>query len=149
MSTQSMIVKEDNGSFHCIYCHFDGYPDCVGEILHNHYQDDDKINELINLGDLSCLGAEIGEKHPFDSHSNPFGTTQYACWCLAYGRDRGEEGTSHRTYNSIKDVISYIGCSEYIYLWKNNEWYVTNLTNSYSDLVFVKLSRVLDGKVKC
>lgn len=92
MSTQSMIVKEDNGLFRCIYCNFDGYPDGVGKTLYEHYQDDAKINELIGLGNISVLGKEIGEKHPFDKHSSSF--ENYENWCLAYGRDRGEENTS-------------------------------------------------------
>ena len=86
MSTRSYIAKElEDGSVRYIYCHFDGYVEHNGRILVDHYSDSDKVNQLLDLGDLSYLSEEIGEKQDFNQPTS-------RTWCLAYGRDRGEHG---------------------------------------------------------
>lgn len=63
MSTRSRIaIEEDDGSIRSIYCHFDGYPEGVGAILKKHYTDPQKIEELLELGDLSILGTFYDQK---------------------------------------------------------------------------------------
>ncbi len=84
MSTRSRIaVKQEDGSYTSIYCHFDGYPTGVGKILTTFYTDPAKVEQLIELGSLSSIGPEIGAQHPFDDDSGIYST-----WCRAYGRDR-------------------------------------------------------------
>jgi hypothetical protein len=86
MATRSYIgVRNLDASVDYIYCHFDGYPSHNGNILTQHYQDMDKVNALMKLGDLSSLGQEIGEQQNFDT------PRLSRSWCLAYGRDRGEK----------------------------------------------------------
>lgn len=58
MSTRSYIGKWDGDSIKAIYCHFDGYPNGVGRMLKEHYNSDDKIDELISLGGISSLGEK-------------------------------------------------------------------------------------------
>lgn len=63
MSTRSRIaIEEDDGSIRSIYCHFDGYPEGVGAILKKHYTDPQKIEKLLELGDLSALGTFYDQK---------------------------------------------------------------------------------------
>lgn len=67
MSTRSNIGRKNlDGSYDVIYCHSDGYPSYNGRILYEHYQNKEKIDQLIALGALSSLNEEIGERHPFD-----------------------------------------------------------------------------------
>jgi hypothetical protein len=74
-----------------IYLHWDGYPEGAGTLLLDHWTDAAKVDELISVGDLSALGAEIGEAHDFDAHrGNDV--------CLFYGRDRGEDGVGSVTH---------------------------------------------------
>ena len=88
MSTNCLIAREkDNGGYECIYTHWDGYPEWVGQVLHDHYLgNEDKIDRLFSLGDLSSLGYEVeppeGELHSFEEPLE--GVT------VAYCRDRGE-----------------------------------------------------------
>ena len=114
MATRSHIGKQlPNGNIKFIYCHFDGYPEHNGEILKEHYTDEAKIDQLLELGDLSTLGPEIGEKQDFNgckSHDKN--------WCLAYGRDRGEEDTKARE-GSTDDFLGQI----YNYLFKDGKWH--------------------------
>ena len=64
MSTRSRIgILNDDGTVDSIYCHFDGYISNNGKILQEHYTDPAKMAELIALGDISSLAAEIGVQH--------------------------------------------------------------------------------------
>jgi hypothetical protein len=56
MSTRSRIaIENQNGSVTSIYCHFDGYISGVGKLLKNATQSIRKVEELIELGDISAL----------------------------------------------------------------------------------------------
>ena len=113
MATRSHIGKQlENGQIKYIYCHWDGYPKHNGAILKEHYTTEAKVDELLALGDLSSLGEEIGEKQDFDNIS-----THKDGWCLAYGRDRGEENIEAR----IGDTDDFLD-QEYNYLFVNGEW---------------------------
>jgi hypothetical protein len=121
MATRSTIAVWAEEGIHSIYCHWDGYPEGVGLVLKENYTDIEKINELIELGDLSSLGPEIGERHLFDSDPGD--------WCKAYGRDRGEtlfvEAKFHDGLHEWIDYHKDSVCS-YGYLWNGNEWVIFN-----------------------
>jgi hypothetical protein len=120
MSTRSYIgVRNTDGTIDYIYCHFDGYPEHNGEILTKHYTSNNKINELLKLGDLSVLGEFIGEQQNFNSRIRGY--------CLAYGRDRGETNTEMETgkFNElINDSIV-----DYVYVWDGDYWECYNTGN--------------------
>ena len=118
MATRSTIaVRLEDGSVRSVYCHFDGYPDGVGAILRDHYTDPAKIERLLDIGDLSVLDVEIGEK--VDFNGRPEGQ------CLFYGRDRGETGINARTHADENEWLGYRkgNACEYGYLW-NGAWWV-------------------------
>ena len=118
MATRSHIGKQlPDGSIRYIYCHWDGYPDCNGKILKNHYTDEAKVDALLELGSLSILGEEIGEQQNFDDQS-----THNGKWCLAYGRDRGENYVEAKTAKSLSDML----WQSYHYVWEQGEWYCYN-----------------------
>ena len=128
-----------------IYCHFDGYPEGVGQTLLDHWTTLAKVNRLIKLGDLSSLGSEIGKKHDFDTHLPDYWGTrdQYEHlpedeqtafrlkleaesasgkgWCLAYRRDRGEKDCGSRTH-LIDDWPDYGQEAEYLFDPETCEW---------------------------
>jgi hypothetical protein len=131
MGTRSNIgiIHEDN-TVTMIYCHWDGYPSNNGRILLDHYMDLEKIQQLMDLGSLSSLKEEIGEKHDFESrdHEN---------WCMAYGRDRGETDVSAIEYSSKEEALQNM--EEYLYLWdKNkkskNKWIMSNHQKDFVSL---------------
>ena len=66
MSTRSTIALEfADGTVEQVYCHFDGYLSGVGEQLRNYYSDPFALRDLIDGGDMSCIGSpytERGEK---------------------------------------------------------------------------------------
>lgn len=113
MATRSNIGKKlPDGSIRYIYCHFDGYESGVGATLKKHYLDEKKVDALLDLGSLSVLGAEIGEKQDFNNRNKK------EDWCLAYGRDRGDKDVEAVITTNMQDfMFQGIG-----YLYENGLW---------------------------
>lgn len=133
MSTRSFIGKVEKAGIRAIYCHNDGHVEHNGKILWAHYQDVNKVDELLNLGDLSALKAEIGEQHGFDSLGR-------ADVCTFYKRDRGEAGTDAVLFESLDSFVQAARGSgvAYIYLHDTRRWLV-----SAGDECFVTLGKEL------
>jgi hypothetical protein len=119
MATRSRIaIEHQDGTVTSIYCHFDGYLSHNGEILQNHFQDREKVEQLIALGDISSLTPNLNPtgKHTFDNPEPEI--------TVAYHRDRGE----HLNQNHHKDVEEFFvdNMQEYGYLFtKDNKWLVS------------------------
>ena len=118
MATRSMIGKlNDNGTVTAIYCHWDGYLEHNGSILAENYTNPNRVDQLMELGDLSVLGQYIGEKHDFDNRTLGY--------CSAYGRDRGEKDTAAKTYSLSEYNATKMGDKrgvDYVYLFDGKEW---------------------------
>jgi len=119
MATRSNIAyRTPEGKIRSVYCHWDGYPAHNGEMLRRNYTTTEKVAALIELGSISSLGAEIGEKQDFDDRS-----TQKDEWTLAYHRDRGED----LVVSEYDDIPSWIAdMEEYAYLWNGQDWLVND-----------------------
>jgi hypothetical protein len=106
MATRSTIIYErEDGKFLSIYCHNDGYLEGVGYTLRNYYTNKMKIESLMALGDLSVLKPIVAKGG-----------------CVAYGRDRGEEYTSARLYDTLERTL-YGSTGQYIYLFQQGQWH--------------------------
>lgn len=132
MATRSTIALEfADGTVQQVYCHWDGYLDNNGTILFENYQDPFKVRDLIDLGDISSLGPNIGEKHSFEN-PHAYGTAEYTAEadrrrgiCTFYGRDRGETGTEARKFKDYEDYRNNSQSEEYNYiLRRDGNWYV-------------------------
>jgi hypothetical protein len=135
MATRSKIgMLQPDGSILAVYCHWDGYPSHNGKILNAHYTERSKVQELMDLGDLSSLGPEIGEKHDFDAP--PKGQ------CNAYGRDREEGGEADHYLNEaefLKSVKDSWGQWAYLFT-PEGKWLVNDC---YGDPQFLPLEEML------
>ena len=156
MATRSTIArKNEDGTVTSIYAHWDGYPTGNGRILEEYYKVPQKLDTLLSLGDLSSLGPQIGEKHPFDN-PHTWGSEewkahqdQFEGWTKFYGRDRGERGVESKTHASVKEWIDTVG-EEYNYLFHNGVWYV-NDHGEYDNegrYRFVELAEVLERELE-
>ncbi len=132
MATRSTIALEyADGTVDKIYCHWDGYLDNNGVILFNNYKDPFKVQRLMDLGDVSSLGPDIGDKHDFDC-PHKYGTPEYQQRqddkrevTTFYGRDRGETGTGAQRYKDFADYRKNAQFEEYNYiLRRDGNWYV-------------------------
>ena len=124
MGTRSMIAIQNPYSkdVRAVYCHWDGYLEHNGSLLHKHYSASSKVNNLIALGDISSLKAEIGEKHAFSQFE--LRAEEVAGYklltenmCTFYGRDRGEDAP-FQVFKNLKDAEEHYTWSEYYYCFK-------------------------------
>jgi hypothetical protein len=139
MGTRSTIALEfADGTVEQVYCHWDGYLDHNGAILRDNYTDPFKLRDLIDLGDMSSLGPNIGEKHDFDIQAK-YGTPEYEAeaeakrqMCTFYGRDRGEMNTKARKYANAQVYFNEAQQEEYDYILRNIEGTATWFVRCYS-----------------
>ena len=112
MSTNSFIGMQhpETGFIVGVYCHHDGYPDGVGQMLLDNYTDPMKVKALIALGSLSYLAEKIGEEHDFDKPVDG--------WTLAHNRDRGDL-FRQVTANSIDRLDNSFA---FLYLFVDGQW---------------------------
>ena len=133
MGTRSRIGVMHGDNVKSVYCHWDGYLEHNGAILQEHY-DSVKANQLVALGDLSSLGTQIGEQHPFSPHFDEGSKEAYeaakeAGYCTFYARDRGEKGTEWKTHTNFVDFFAEVEGSwgEWYYIMRDGVWYVGNI----------------------
>lgn len=117
MATRSNIgIKNTDGSIEMIYCHWDGYPSHHLPILTEHYNTEDKVRELLALGDISVLDKRVkpneNEAHTFNRPSDGI--------VIAYHRDRGEELHPAIKYPNLDAALG--DREEYVYIFEDNEW---------------------------
>lgn len=118
-----------------IYHHWDGYPDGVGVTLMKHYNDYEKVLNLMLMGDASTINP--------DSDTDKI--TFYNYW-------RNEDWSDvhpfqHNTVEELKKCVRN-GWEEYLYIYQPNEdgkyeWYVTSVDGK---MLFGKLKDVLAAK---
>lgn len=123
MATRSTISAKIGNVVKSIYCHFDGYPDHNGKILFEHYNTQEKVKALLNLGDLSSLAPSVAcpEGHSFEY--------KIPGYCVAYGRDRGEVNTQAKETPWVEGYEkTYPVEQEFGYYWNGKEWFVNNVS---------------------
>ena len=109
MSTRSNVAVMDpvDNKIKVIYVHGDGYPDGVGNCLLKYYNTFEKANELVNKGSASYLDETLEG-------------------CEFYGGDEESCKEYSNEFNYMYDMRGDI-MIEYIYLFKNNKWYVSSM----------------------
>ena len=130
MATRSNIgIVNLDKSITGIYCHWDGYPEYVGKMLLNHYNNDDIVNGLMNLGNLSSLSEKLysTDFHTFDEPEEGV--------CISYGRDRGDTGSDSRTFEDLGEYEHFGSGVDYQYLFEDGKWmYRSTYKGGWSDL---------------
>lgn len=107
-STISVVYPD--GYVKAIYCHWDGDLDWVGRTLLSYFNSNEKVIELVSLGDISSLGTDIDLKS---------GT-------VAYYRDRARDRkVTYATFSSLEKYSLLFPQEQFNYLWIDNRWLVT------------------------
>jgi len=70
MSTRSTIWVRNGKEFEGVYCHFDGYPSHTGVILAKHYDNEDKVKELIKGGAMRGVTEDINDVEYYNDTPN-------------------------------------------------------------------------------
>jgi hypothetical protein len=104
MGTRSRVGIMHGDVLKSVYCHYDGYLSCTGQILQQHY-DSVKTNALVARGDNSGIREELDE--------------------MSFYADRGEDNVSWQVAHSLEEYIEQTNnCSgEYFYVMKDGVWY--------------------------
>jgi hypothetical protein len=138
MATRSTIALEfADGTVQQVYSHWDGYVEHNGAILFEHYSDPFKLRDLIDLGDISSLGPNIGSQHPFSPHESADAKAAYDAAekegaTTFYGRDRGETGIEARKFANFEDYKANHQYEEFEYILRTDgKWYVSSYQRPY------------------
>ena len=148
MATRARIGLElKDGSFISSYQHWDGYPGGLGYTLIDHWNDYDKIEEAIQLGDASSWRYMVGQQIDFDDRNNPLHDVQN-CY---YGRDRGEKDVGPKKHLNGVCLLdeAFNSGEEFLYVFRLNgkkdytgketgEWFYTTDTNPAKEIADMK-----------
>lgn len=116
MSTHAYLISkptDEKQPIRGIYVHFDDYLDYMKPRLLQHYNTSEKVDELMNLGDLSILDDNIGAKIDFEDYQ----TRQDNHQCLAYHRDRNENLNIEEYPNTQKTIEELSDREEFVYMF--------------------------------
>jgi hypothetical protein len=104
MGTRSRVGIAHGDVIKSVYCHYDGYLSCTGQILQQHY-DSVKTNKLVSLGDNSGIHEELE--------------------AMNFYKDRGEEDVGYQVAHSLEEYVAQThSCGgEYFYVMKDGVWY--------------------------
>jgi hypothetical protein len=114
MATRSRLGYQlPDGSILSIYCHYDGYLEHNGVKLQEHFNTDEKVKELIDLGDISCLWTNAGWNNETLLKTGP----------LPYS-SRGEQGVEPVLSDDLDYFLKLTNeCGgEYAYVFANGQW---------------------------
>ena len=117
MSTRSRIGLElANDAVLSVYHHYDGYPQWLGVILRQKFNTREKVAELLDGGDISCIDSDTDwNREKVENH-------------VQYYNDRGED-TEPRLDLSLEDYLE--NGEEYAYVFTlDHEWVCYDLHNS-------------------
>jgi hypothetical protein len=116
MSTRSRIGLElSDGSILSIYSHFDGYSEFNGVKLVEHFNTKEKVQELIDLGDISCLWTNTGWNNETLPETGP----------LPYS-SRGED-CPPRLDADLCEYLLPDNSEEYAYVFRAGQWVCYNM----------------------
>ena len=116
MATRSRIGLElSDGSILSIYSHWDGYPGFNGVKLVEHFNIKEKVQELIDLGDISALWTNLGFNQETLPETGP----------LPYSA-RGED-CPPRLDADLCEYLLPDNSEEYAYVFRAGEWVCYNI----------------------
>jgi hypothetical protein len=116
MGTRSRIGLElSDGSILSIYSHWDGYPEFNGVKLVEHFNTKEKVQELIDLGDISCLWTNAGWNNETLPETGP----------LPYST-RGED-CPPRLDADLCEYLLPDNSEEYAYVFRSGRWVCYNM----------------------
>lgn len=125
MATRSNIgIVNEDGSITGIYVHWDGYPEYNGKMLLNHYNNDDIVNGLMDLGNLSILSESLYSTTGINLYSTNNRHTF-----------RGATGSDSRTFEDLGEYENFGSGVDYQYLFEDGKWmYRNTCEGGWSDL---------------
>ena len=132
MATRSRIgLQLADGAILSVYHHWDGYPEWLGVMLKKNYNTREKIAELLDGGDISCLASDTDwDRKECEPH-------------VLYYNARGEN-TAPRLDANVDDYFE--AGEEYAYIFTlDHKWECYALTHERDDdFVVIQTNAVPD-----
>ena len=123
MSTRCKIATVNpDKTVKAIYCHFDGYYAHVGKMLYNHYNTQEKIDELLALGALETLHENINPDPNFPHNET------HAQVGVVFAYERDGKGTfdndfkKEEFYENADEYLKTYDWADHLYLWDGEKW---------------------------
>ena len=134
-----IAMQLEDGSIRSVYSHWDGYLSHNGKILLENYSDPKKVEALLNEGNISSLGENIGEKHDFNG-DRPEGQTTF------YMRDRGESNQEAVVAKNEKKFWKDMdgGFCEFFYLFRDGKWLYSEGEKNFKELTAEACKEVVE-----
>lgn len=110
VKVSEIAIENKDGSISSIHCYSDGHLEYNGQILNNHYNSYELASSIINQNDCASLGETIEDSRFYNTWRN--------------------EDTKSKKFDSeylFMEQFSSNIFAEYIYLFKNDRWYVSEL----------------------
>ncbi len=136
MSTSSHIGIRDKDEVKYIYCHSDGNLKYNGMLLNLFYRKPERVEKLINLGDISCLGYNVEAPRVLNDRQDAFKLALYmnlhtkTSFTISYCRD------CNYKYSDVKPHIArytdnslYSQSYTYLYDLAKKKWFVVYKLN--------------------
>ena len=104
MGTRSRVGVMHGDVVKSVYCHYDGYLECTGQILLKYY-DSPRANELVALGDNSGVKERLED--------------------INFYRARGEVDIDYQVAHTFEEFLEQVNnCGgEYYYIMRDDVWY--------------------------
>lgn len=130
MATHATIAVNTEDGYLNIYCHDDGHPEYLFNLLDTYYSTEKRALDLVNMGDASFIRKLImppnGNRHSFDS---PAKDTS-----VFYHRDRGENWFHNAPRLCMKNQV--LARQNYAYIFEDGRWHLYingKEANNYAD----------------
>ena len=132
MATRSRIgIELSDGSILSVYHHWDGYPTWLGRILNTHYTTREKVEDLIDGGDMSSAWTNCG----WNNETRPQGPMYYS--------ERGED-CPPRLDKDMEEFFS--DGEEFSYIFRNGNWFAYDM-HQFEDMVAPEPIEIPSGEV--
>lgn len=174
MSTRTAIFKEQaDGTFQGIYCQNDGYIEGVGAMLHEYYQNPDKVQRLIDNGmALSSIGiSEQAQVIDYSQHPDLYTEDRVIKFCFSVNEykeqflankleqirtfnyltleENGEVAGYHQTIAGKNVFVPFRGSDNngYLYVQKlSGKWLVSTMKSDGDMTKFKTLNQYFSKK---
>ena len=137
MGTRSRIgIQLSDDSILSVYCHWDGYPSFNGKVLREFYNTKEKVNQLINGGNISSLHTNVGWNNETLPETGP-----------QYYTSRGEsiDDNAPELSKNKNEYLKNTYDEEYAYLFTSAGWTCYN-TRSWDDK-YIKEEEIPAGSI--
>ena len=123
MATRSRIgLQLADGAILSVYHHWDGYPQWLGVTLKAKFNTREKVAELLDGGDISCLDSDTDwDRNEVEPH-------------VQYYNDRGDNTEPRLDLNFDDYVENPANDAEYVYIFTlDHEWECYAIDQKYNE----------------